>query len=205
MKHSPEVQNVGPSLESVPTIPEGILKHSKSPVFDDGVKKSGTARNEGTKTKGVKFAEELDISPGPAPKQEESQIILGEEPSKPVQAPLSSTIRERAPVDLIGLVNTPRPTKVSRFKAAKTAKTAGSTRTESSSPPRGTAPEIDEAAREPLPGLTLTDELAQYHQRMDAPNREIDRSQFRESEHVDEDDYDEKPKMSRFKASRLGL
>jgi Domain of unknown function (DUF3835) len=202
MKHSPVIQNVGPSLEAVSEIPEGILKQSKSPVFGDGSERSSTLGSGGKKAKGVKFAEELDVSPGPTPRNEESRIIPGEKSSKPIQAPLSTTIMERVPVVLPGPVKTPRATKVSRFKAAKA---TGSTGAGSSTAPGATASAVDEAVKDSRLGLTLTDELAQYHQRMDSSSRQIDRRQFQESEHVDEDDYDEKPKMSRFKAARLGL
>jgi hypothetical protein len=157
--------------------------------------------------KGVRFAEELDVSPAPMPQEEIIPSTVANQSSIPAQAPLSDLIVERNVESKSSSEGKPARTKVSRFKAAKrdTPKDTHPAKptTEKTTAQAGVVGDVlDRVSASNR--FSLNDEIDSYHQRMDAPERQIDRKLFTASETVD-DDMDEGPRLSRFKASRLGL
>jgi hypothetical protein len=128
--------------------------------------------------KGVRFAESLDIAP--SGKANSIQSLE----SKPTDAnPLSDTIVERE--------STTRPQlaealnmKISRFKAAQQSQKQ---------------PQIELAGDQ-----DMKNEFSLYRERMNTPSQQIDRSLFTENDELDMYSYEDKPKMSKFKAARLG-
>ena len=214
-KHSPVIKNIGPSPEA---IPEGILKPRTSMTAaqvatksDPGIQpgeKGKTSKEANMPKKGVRFAEDLDVSPAPPPREEIIPSTVANQPTKPSQAPLSDLIVERNLGPKLNSEGKPARTKVSRFKAAKR-DTANDTNAANPTAQKTTAQAgvvgdvLDRASASNK--FSLNDEIDSYHQRMDTPERQIDRGLFTASEAVDDDDMDEGPRLSRFKASRLGL
>jgi len=175
----------------------------------NGIKQNSTNVKSASNNKGVRFAEELDIAnvssqsnlkqkdasvvkiePEPSP----ISAIIVEKPSQTVNPVaksniISSDIIERASVQRPYSEHVEQPKKVSRFKAARQAKSQPSQVT--------TAASTTE--------LGLKNEFSLYRDRMRAPLHEIDRSLYKEADGEAEPVYTlEKPKMSRFKADRLG-
>jgi hypothetical protein len=143
--------------------------------------KSGVERGNSTRrfaTKGVRFAESLDIASF-------SDISSSEPPErKSMDAkPLLDTIVERKSPAGEEPTEAPRK-KVSRFKAAQQA---------------GNQSQI-----EPAKEKDMQNEFSLYRERMNTPAQQIDRSLFRDNEEPDISSYEDKPKMSKFKAARLG-
>ena len=131
-------------------------------------------------SKGIRFAETLDIAPEPSSDLTPKQIEISDHPS---QAPISESIVERS-VNPKASDNAPtnRP-KVSRFKAAKLA--------QSSNQPA-----------EP----SLKDEFAMYKKRMEEPQNQVDHSLFYPTVKEPTDENVPPPKkLSKFKAARLGI
>jgi hypothetical protein len=128
--------------------------------------------------KGVRFAESLDIA-----SSGKSNSVQSLE-SKPTDAnPLSDTIVERESTTRPQPAEAPKK-KISRFKAAHQSQKQ---------------PQIEFAGDQ-----DMKNEFSLYRERMNIPGHQIDRSLFTENDELDMYSYEDKPKMSKFKAARLG-
>jgi len=170
------------------------------------------------KSKGVRFAENLDISPHPASTPFQSNTNAEQhEPSRAVPAPLTDEIVEKPFITTLPVPSFEQPTqemKVSRFKAAKMAN-AGISKTkldiQAGTNFQEDAPNLNKLkSHRPLSdaAASLKEEFGLYSKRVKDSQDQVDMTIF-ETQTGDDDHEDgvHEPtrKVSRFKAARLGL
>lgn len=145
------------------------------------------------KMKGVRFADNLDVAPVPKPATVSAPTTTRKPPSN--SAPLSHTIVERTSTQKPFVAQPPG--RVSRFKAAKQNTQDGEqTRASHRDKLADNTPEQD----------NFRNELKLYRERMKAPTSQMNRGDFKESIlEEDEGIVEDLPKMSKFKARKLGL
>lgn len=116
------VENVGPRPDTHPLAEYSddvrTLKVRKDETFDGTVDISEDGRSDlEPKKKGVRFADNLDISPAPQPVQDASKVKL---PTAKKMPTMSETIVERAsPASELPTTTTSKSSKVSRFKSSR--------------------------------------------------------------------------------------
>jgi unconventional prefoldin RPB5 interactor 1 len=115
------LQNVGPE-SSKPSLEDHIgdirtMRVKSDDLFDEslGSPASASADTKESKKKGVRFADDLDISEAPKPVQEP---VVAVQPTVRSTPTISDTIVERSAVP-VAPVEPPKPAKVSRFKSAR--------------------------------------------------------------------------------------
>jgi unconventional prefoldin RPB5 interactor 1 len=199
-KHSSSFTNLGPKPDMAPMAAEASVssKNASTPA-KSSISSKPTDRSVEKPKKGVRFAEDLDISPAPEIPKESQPTKSTLAPSKRV---IADSIVERSPSK--PPKDTGKPTRVSRFKAARTSQDGLSTA--ETTPVNSTTDAITNTMSETSGSVSFGDELAAYRQRMDRPEAEIDRSQFRESPSDPMEGIEELPyRVSKFKAARMGI
>jgi len=156
------MENVGPQSDK-PSLEEHIgdirtMVVKEDDEFDESLdtsksEASPAESNHSPSKKGVRFAENLDISE--APKQVQKPAKATPPPAKPAPT-MSDTVVERAPPGVSAPVEAPKPGKVSRFKSARAG--AGPPPRVLPTPPIPEAPPVPSGPR----GKTLADTVTEH-------------------------------------------
>jgi unconventional prefoldin RPB5 interactor 1 len=216
------MKNIGPNPTVLQEyVPKSVLSKPKSGTLtttENQIPIPSLTRDEDSKpkkAKGVRFAENLDISPQPTNTTvRSSSTIEKDAPFKDIPAPLGDVV-EKPFVTTSSIPAIENPTKrVSRFKSAKMATTGAST----ASPGVKGGRNLPHGNASPNPIKTdknvgdgdasMKEEFGLYSKRIETPEHQIDKSIFQIPSGDDDDDsavYESSKKVSRFKAARLGL
>jgi hypothetical protein len=175
---------------------EGMIPSSKS-ILNTTKGRVNEKGPSSSNPKGVRFAESLDIAPSLEPSI--NATSEGRTASETVTKlnPISEIVTERKPSQR--LEAHPPFKRVSRFKAAREFEAHSLEETEPTNNLK-----VDQEAENPTEDL-LKNEFVLYRERMSTPNQQIDRRLFKAVNQEENVDLDEvKPKISKFKAARLG-
>lgn len=208
------MQNLGPDPTLLTeVVPRSILGvKSEKPAGVDQPQPPRKEKEKSNNRKGVRFAENLDISPHPETAQT-SNSRMPREQSRVTSAPLSDVVEKQYNVSSPLMDTIGSEKKVSRFKAAKMADSGVIIRPSISQDksrignrvPHVAGPNSNVSAAQDT--ISMKEELDLYSKRMSSPDHQPDMSVFEQDFDNGEDGviHESSRKISRFKAARLGL